>query len=165
MQKTNLNFSLTYNTSDNSFTINPINPQKIKIEGINMIFENGNKYDLRNKDLSYFLSDSINDIKDHQLISNFCKDVEYDLKLSGDRKSKRYRYIKKLSSKTSGKGVGFLSKDPNELVDRLYLLYQEKLAGNGSENINDEMIAIYDKLYSYNILSKENHSKMVESLV
>ena len=30
-------FSLNYNTSDNSFTINPINPQKIKIEGYNMI--------------------------------------------------------------------------------------------------------------------------------
>ena len=40
-------FSLNYNTSDNTFTINPINPQKIKIEGYNMIFENGNIYDMR----------------------------------------------------------------------------------------------------------------------
>ena len=45
--------------------------------------------------------------------------------------------------------VVFLSSDPNELVDRLYLLYQEKIAGNDSKNINEEMVAIYDKLYSY----------------
>ena len=57
----------------------------------------------------------------------------------------------------------FLPSDPNELVDRLYLLYQEKIAGNDSKNINDEMVAIYDKLYEYNILSKEDHSRM-ESL-
>ena len=45
----------------------------------------------------------------------------------------------------------FLSSDPNELVDRLYLLYQEKIAGNDSKNINEEMVAIYDKLYEYSI--------------
>ena len=50
--------------------------------------------------------------------------------------------------------VIFLSSDPNELVDRLYLLYQEKIAGNDSKNINDEMIAIYDKLYEYSIISE-----------
>ena len=63
------------------------------------------------------------------------------------------------------KGLIFLSSDPNELVDRLYLLYQEKIAGNDSKNINEEMVAIYDKLYEYSILSKEDHFKMVESLV
>ena len=63
------------------------------------------------------------------------------------------------------KGLIFLSKDPNELVDRLYLLYQEKIAGNDSKNINEEMVAIYDKLYEYSIISNEDHSRMVESLV
>ena len=104
-------------------------------------------------------------IKDHQLIGNFCKDVEYDLNLPGDKKSNRYKYIKKLFSKTSGRVMTiFLSKDPNELVDRLYLLYQEKIAGNDSKNINEEMVAIYDKLYSYNIISETDHFKMVNSL-
>ena len=62
------------NMSDNSFTINPINPQKIKIEGYNMIFKNGNIYDLRNKDLAYFLSYTNmneNNITDDELISKF----------------------------------------------------------------------------------------------
>ena len=101
-------FSINYNTSDNSFTINPINPQKIKIEGYNMIFKNGNIYDLRNKDLAYFLSYTNmneNNITDDELIYKFCKDVKYDLNLAGDKRSNRYRYIKKLSLKTSGEGV------------------------------------------------------------
>ena len=157
-------FSLNYNTSDNSFTINPINPQKIKIEGYNMIFKNGNIYDLRNKDLAYFLSYTNmneNNIIDDELISNFYKDVKYDLNLAGDKRSNRYRYIKKLETKSFWKASDqnqiFLSKDPNELVDRLYLLYQEKIAGNDSKNINEEMVAIYDKLYEYNIISEKDH--------
>ena len=95
-------FSLNYNTSDNSFTINPINPQKIKIEGYNMIFKNGNIYDLRNKDLAYFLSYTNmneNNIIDDKLISQFYKDVKYDLSLAGDKRSNRYRYIKNCPQK------------------------------------------------------------------
>ena len=159
-------FSLNYNMSDNSFTINPINPQKIKIEGYNMEFKNGNIYDLRNKDLAYFLSYTNmneNNITDDELIYNFYKDVKYDLNLAGDKRSNRYKYLKKLASRLKASGVrefqtkGFyLSSDPNELVDRLYLLYQEKIAGNDSKNINEEMVAIYDKLYSYSIISKED---------
>ena len=96
-------FKLNYDGQQNNFKINPNIPQNVKIEGYNMIFENGNTYDLRNKDLTYFLSEpnmNENNIKDHQLIGNFCKDVEYNLDLPGDRKSNRYRYIKKLFSKT-----------------------------------------------------------------
>ena len=44
------------NHCQNSFTINPNKQIPVKIEGNNMIFENGNKYDMNNKDLSYFLS-------------------------------------------------------------------------------------------------------------
>ena len=128
-----------------------------------------------------------NNIKNNELLSNFYKDVKYDLYLSGDKRSNRYKYNKKMESrseqtkglqtkgiKASGimqtkgfiqsKGLIFLSKDPNELVDRLYLLYQEKIAGNDSKNINEEMVAIYDKLYSYNIISETDHFKMVDSL-
>ena len=162
-------FSLKYDESLKTFKINPNKQIPVKIEGINMIFGNGNKYDMNNKDLSYFLSNpNMNgkNIEDHEIITNFCKDVNYDIKLYGDKKSNRYKYIKKLFSKTSGEGVMtiFLSKDPNELVDRLYLLYQEKIAENDSKNINQEMVAIYDKLYSYSIISETDHFKMINSL-
>ena len=106
-------------------------------------------------------------IKNNEILSNFYKDVKYDLNLSGDKRSNRYRYIKKLESQSGGtkglqsrseqtsslqikasgvmpnhrfvqtKGLIFLPSDPNELVDRLYLLYQEKIAGNDSKNINE----------------------------
>ena len=160
-------FKLNYDDTLKSFIINPNKQLPVKIEGNNMIFENGNKYDMNNKDLSYFLSNSninVNDIKDHKLIANFCKDVEYDLKKTGDRKSRRYNFIKKLSSKTFGEGIVFLSSDPNELGDRLYLLYQEKIAGNNSKNINQEMVAIYDKLYEYSIISETDHFRVILQL-
>ena len=101
-------FSLKYDDKLKSFIINPNKQISVKIEGNNMIFENGNKYSLNNEDLSYFLSNpnmNENNIKDYELLTNFCKDVNYDLYLPGDKKSNRYKYIKKLISKTSGEGV------------------------------------------------------------
>ena len=64
-----------------------------------MIFQNGNTYDMRDRNLAYFLSNSNmneNNIIDDELISNFYKDVKYDLNLAGDKRSNRYRYMKKI---------------------------------------------------------------------
>ena len=66
-------FSLNYDVTLKTFIIDPDKRHCLyKIEGNNMVFENGNKYDMRDKDLSYFLSNpnmNVNDIKDHQLLS------------------------------------------------------------------------------------------------
>ena len=108
-----------------------------------------------------------NNIADDELIYKFYKDVKYDLSLAGDKRSNRYNYIKKLETKSiraTDVEVIFLSSNPNVLVDRLHLLYQEKLSGNDSNIINDEMIAIYDKLYEYSIITKSDHIKMLEFL-
>ena len=105
-------FSLSYNKLQNFFTINPVSPQSVKKEGYNMIFKNGNVYDMRDKDLAYFLSNSNmneNNITDDELLYQFYKDVKYDLNLTGDKRSNRYRYIKKLETKGSGINVIFLS--------------------------------------------------------
>ena len=55
-----------------------------------MIFENGNKYDLRNKDLTYFLlNPNMNENKYQRSSINiirFYKDVKYDLNLPGDKR-------------------------------------------------------------------------------
>ena len=48
----------------------------------------------------------------------------------------------------------FLSSDPDELCNRLKLLLQEKQAGNNSDIINDEIVAIVDKLLEYKCISK-----------
>ena len=55
----------------------------------------------------------------------------------------------------------FLSSDPNELCDRLKLLLQEKHAGNNSDIINEEIVAIIDKLLEYKCISKKQHKQML----
>ena len=54
-----------------------------------------------------------------------------------------------------------LSSDPIELCDRLKLLLQEKHAGNNSDIINDEIVAIIDKLLEYNCISKKQHKQIL----
>ena len=54
-----------------------------------------------------------------------------------------------------------LSSNPNELCDRLKLLLQEKQAGNNSDIINDEIVAIVDKLLEYKCLSKKQHKQFL----
>ena len=55
----------------------------------------------------------------------------------------------------------FLSSDPDELCDRLNLLLQEKQAGNNSDKINEEIIAIFDKLLEYKCISKKQHKQIL----
>ena len=55
----------------------------------------------------------------------------------------------------------FLSSDPNELCDRLKLLLQEKHGGNNSDIINDEIVAIIDKLLEYKCISKKQHKQIL----
>ena len=55
----------------------------------------------------------------------------------------------------------FLSSDPDELCDRLKLLLQEKQAGNNSDIINDEIVAIVDKLLEYKCIIKKQHKQIL----
>ena len=55
----------------------------------------------------------------------------------------------------------FLSSDANELCDRLKLLLQEKNDGNNSDTINDEFVAIVDKLLEYKCISKNQHRQIL----
>ena len=55
----------------------------------------------------------------------------------------------------------FLSSDPDALCDRLKLLLQEKQAGNNSDIINDEIVAIVDKLLEYKCISKKQHKQIL----
>ena len=55
----------------------------------------------------------------------------------------------------------FLSFDANELCDRIKLLLQEKQAGNNSDIINDEIVAINDKLLKYKCISKKQHKQIL----
>ena len=158
--------------SSNLFTINPItNPQQVLIKGSTMTFENGNTYNLNNPDLSYFITYTQLDkeIQNEKLIYNFLKDMKYDLNY-GDKKSKRYYFIKDLinqytyrdqqSQLGSGLNFIFLPSDPDELVDQLKLLYFEKVGGNHNPMLNEQIIAIADKLLQYQCITTNQHQNM-----
>ena len=103
--------------------------------------------------------------QDKKLIYQFAKEMKYDSKSTG-RPSVRHNSIVKLLDQPAimASGVSktiILSSDPNELCNRLKLLLQEKHAGNNSNIINDEIIAIVDKLLEYKCISKKQHKQIL----
>ena len=57
------------------------------------------------------------------------------------------------TSRSSTQQYIFLPSDPDELVDQLKLLYFEKVGGNDSFLINEQIIAIIDKLLEYECIT------------
>ena len=55
----------------------------------------------------------------------------------------------------------FFSSDAYELCDRLKFLLQEKHAGHNFDIINDEIVAIIDKLLEYKCISKKQHKQIL----
>ena len=103
--------------------------------------------------------------QDKKLIYEFAKEMNYDTKSTG-RPSTRHTSIIKILGSPAIKASGIsktiiLSSDPNELCDRLKLLLQEKHAGNNSDIINDEIVAIVDKLLEYKCISRKQHKQFL----
>ena len=57
----------------------------------------------------------------------------------------------------------FLPSDPDELVDQLKLLYFEKVGGNDNPRLNEQIIAIVDKLLEYECISPSQHQNIRSS--
>ena len=91
-------------------------------------------------------------LSDKKLMYEFAKEMYFDERRVGIKSIRDRTLIKLLKSPglmVSASGISktiFLSSDANELCDRIKLLLQEKHAGNNSEIINDEIVAIIDKL-------------------
>ena len=103
--------------------------------------------------------------QDRKIIYQFAKEMNYDIKSIG-RPSTRHNSMIRLLDQPAIMASGIsktiiLSSDPNELCDRLKLLLQEKHAGNNSDIINDEIVAIVDKLLEYNCISKKQHKQIL----
>ena len=103
--------------------------------------------------------------QDKKLIYEFAKEMRYDTKSTG-RPSVRHESMIRLLDQPAIMASGFsktiiLSSDPNELCDRLKLLLQEKQAGNNSNIINEEIVAIVDKLLEYKCISKKQHNQIL----
>ena len=90
--------------------------------------------------------------------------MNYETKSTGRPSIRHSSIIKILESPAiMASGVSrttILYFDPNELCDRLRLILQEKLVGNNSDIINDERVAIVDKLLEYKCISKKQHEQI-----
>ena len=89
--------------------------------------------------------------EDENKIKRFLKDIRYDLG-KGDKKSARYRTIKRIMEVRDdifGRG---LNGNPNNLVERLELLILERKAGH--DGLYDEMLDISKQLLSMIIISQ-----------
>ena len=166
----------------NLFTINPTNPQQVLIKGSTITFENGNTYNLNDPDLQYFMTNTQIDkeIHDVNLIHSFLNDMKHNLNY-GDKKSKRYYFIKDLINQYkyreipyreiphrdspwgSGLNFVFLPSDPDELVDQLKLLYFENVGGNDNPMLNEQLIAIADKLLQYQCITTNQHQNILSA--
>ena len=103
--------------------------------------------------------------QDKKLNYEFAKEMNYDTKSTG-RPSTRHESMIRLLDKPAIMASGIsktiiLSSDPDELCDRLKLLLQEKQAGNNSDIINEEIVAIVDKLLEYKCISKKQHKQIL----
>ena len=65
------------------------------------------------------------------------------------------------ASRSPKAALSSLPSDPNQLCDSLKLLLQEKRAGSNSDLINQEIIAIVDKLLDYKCIYKKQHKQLL----
>ena len=103
--------------------------------------------------------------QDRKIIYEFAKEMNYDIKSTG-RPSVRHNSMIRLLDQPAIMASGisktiFLSSNPNELCERLKLLLQEKHGGNNSNLIDEEIVAIIDKLLEYKCISKKQHKQIL----
>ena len=95
---------------------------------------------------------------------DFAKAMHFDTKAQGRKSTRDNTLITLLNSPrimASGVTTIFLSENADELCNRLKILLQEKHAGNNSDIINQEIVAIVDKLLEYKCISKKQHKQIL----
>ena len=152
----------------NDLKINKLIP--ITLYGNMLTFRDTNKkFELKGDLLEMITNSKFNvdlaSLSDKKLMSDFAKEMHFDLNAPGNKSTRDRKLIKLLKSPAIlASGVSktiFLSSDPDELCNRLKLLLQEKHAGNNSDIINDEIVAIIDKLLEYKCISKKQHKQIL----
>ena len=152
----------------NDLKINKTIP--ITLYGNMLTFRDTNKqFELKGDLLEMITNSKFNvdlaSLSDKKLMYDFAKEMHFDPKASGNKLTRDRKLIKLLNSPglmVSASGVSktiFLSSDPDELCDRLKFLLQEKQAGNNSDIIDQEIVAIVDKLLEYKCITKKQHKQ------
>ena len=144
----------------------------ITLYGNMLTFRDTNKqFELKGNLLEMITNSKFNvdlaSLSDKKLMYDFAKEMHFDPKASGNKSTRDRKLIKLLNSPglmVSASGVSktiFLSSDSNELCDRLKLILQEKHAGNNSDLINEEIVAIVEKLLDYKCITKKQHKQIL----
>ena len=133
--------------------------------------DTGKKFELTGDLLEMITNSKYNvnfaSLQDKKLMYDFAKEMNFDVKAVGKKSTSDRILIKLLESPgliVSASGVSktiFLSSDPDELCDRWKLLLQEKQAGNNSDIINNEVVAIIDVLLKYKCITKKQHKQIL----
>ena len=131
--------------------------------------DSGKVFELKGKVLKMITDKNYNvdlaSLSDKKLMFDFAKEMNFDKSRVGNKSTRDRTLITLLNSPAiTALGVSntiFLSSDPDEICDRLKLLLQEKHAGNNSDIINDEIVAIIDKLLEYKCISKKQHKQIL----
>ena len=106
-------------------------------------------------------------LTDKKLLYDFAKEMNFDLKAIGKKSTWDRTLIKLLKSPclmVSASGVSrtiFLSSNLIEHCGRIKVLLQQKQAGSSSDRINQEIVAIVDKLLEYKCISKKQHKQLL----
>ena len=91
--------------------------------------------------------------------------MKFDIKQKRRKSNRDKSMIKLLKSPAiMASGISktiFISSDPDEFCNRLKLLLQEKQAGFKSDLINDEIVAIVDKLLEYKCISMKQRKQIL----
>ena len=141
----------------------------ITLYGNMLTFRDTNKqFELKGDLLKMITSTKFNvdlaSLSDKKLMYDFAKEMHFDVRAQGNKSTRDRKLIKLLESPpitASGITTIFLSENPNELCDRLKLLLQEKHGGNNSNLIDEEIVAIVDKLLEYKCISKKQHKQIL----
>ena len=133
--------------------------------------DTGKEFELKGDLLKMITNDNYNvdhaSLADKKLMYDFAKEMHFDMKAVSKKSTRDKTLIKLLKSPglmVTASGVSqtiFLSSDPDELCDRLKLVLQEKHAGNNSDIIKNEIVAIVDKLLEYGCISKKQHKQIL----
>ena len=161
-------FKLEKDPSSNR--VNDLKIHKIPITLHNNLLtfrDSGRVFELKGELLKMITNKNYNvghaSLSDKKIMYDFAKEMNFDKSRPGKKSTRDSTLITLLNSPAiMASGILktiFLSSDPDELCERLKLLLQEKNAGNNSDIINDEIVAILDELLEYKYISKNNINK------
>ena len=118
--------------------------------------------DLLKTKTNYKFNDDQSKLRDRKISQAFGKELKFDLKQKGRKRHREKSMIKLLNSiaiMASGFSTVFLPSDPEEMCDRKKILLREKQAGNNSDIINEETVAIVDRIIEYKCIPMKQHEQ------